>query len=114
MGFLKLALPFVKKILFDEGVKIVSKKLELKEADLKTDFNHAKKEKKFAYNAAVRHGIKKGLPVALAMEISRMIIINFPELAEYSVAIVSLVSGLLFVIVNIVKKKWGLNLRGIL
>ena len=102
----KKLLPLIKGLLFSEAVKIVKKKIE--------DKDHAAKPVAFSTPKALLHGGKKGLPVLLAMEISRILVLQVPELASYGPALVAVTSGLLFVLINFLKKKYGLNLSGIL
>lgn len=96
-----------KKILIDEAVKITSKKIE-------ENYDQAAKPKKFQVRRMALHGGKKGIPVYLAGVLTKIILFHFPQYGLDPIAMTAIISGLIFAVINLLKKKFGLNFGGIL
>ena len=96
-----------KSLLFSEAVKLGSKAIENK-------INHAAKVEKFQIKSMAFHGAKKGGPVYVAGILAKIIIVNFPQYGFDPMAITAILSGCIFVAINLLKKKFGLNLKGLI
>lgn len=96
-----------KKILFDEAAKIGSRVLEDK-------IDHVAKKKKFQIRRMAFHGAKKGAPVYAAGILSKIILFHFPQYGFDQIAIIAVLSALIFVVINILKKKFGVTMKGFL